>query len=373
MTNCIEKPFEFYRGNDGCEFPKTTVNNWYKARAYILDRLKGIAFKPDEDTHLHVIVNGDSPLMLSVVRQLALSAHYINYDEEKMLNRTVVTIVSSKGEEVIAELKKEEYLNNLLDLCKYTVNNTPEHEDSYIDIEFEVATELPKIDEKNQNEILIQEKEVDSYCNSKSEDEIYSIDTRKAQYADRMYYLGTLIENLPAENIHDASRYSLALDVFQFNKLQDPLGNLINSSEWENNQASVRNGLSNLFCADCFESREASIELCRKDKKQKTAELWTNYNEALSKSEHARWVVEKLIMGFRPLTKEERLEDESIAYDKKRRKEYRDNLKKRAKDPAHIDLCSYRTLRRVNPDDMKYDSFLMLAIPKILEKTKRNK
>ena len=39
----------------------------------------------------------------------------------------------------------------------------------------------------------------------------------------------------------------------------------------------------------------------------------------------------------------------------------------------HIDLCSYRELRRVNPDDMKYDCFLMLAIPKILEKVKEGK
>ena len=96
--------------------------------------------------------------------------------------------------------------------------------------------------------------------------------------------------------------------------------------------------------------------------------LWAKYNEALSKSEHARWVVEKLIMGFRPLNEEERLEDETLSTNKKRRKEYRDSLKKNPAKLAHIDLCSYSDLRRVNPDDLKYDSFLMLAIPKILEK-----
>ena len=97
--------------------------------------------------------------------------------------------------------------------------------------------------------------------------------------------------------------------------------------------------------------------------------LWAKYNEALSKSEHARWVVEKLIMGFRPLNEEERLEDETLSTNKKRRKEYRDGLKKNAAKLAHIDLCSYSDLRRVDPDNMKYDSFLMLAIPKILENT----
>ena len=96
--------------------------------------------------------------------------------------------------------------------------------------------------------------------------------------------------------------------------------------------------------------------------------LWAKYNEALSKSEHARWAVEKLIMGFRPLNEEERLDDEKLAAHKKKRKEYRNNLKKNSSKLAHIDLCSYSDLRRVNPDDMKYDSFLMLAIPNILAK-----
>ena len=73
-------------------------------------------------------------------------------------------------------------------------------------------------------------------------------------------------------------------------------------------------------------------------------------------------------MGFRPLNNEERLNDESLAPYKTRRKGFRDSLKSDENKLAHIDLCSNADLRRVNPDDMKYDSFLMLAIPKILEK-----
>jgi hypothetical protein len=52
-------------------------------------------------------------------------------------------------------------------------------------------------------------------------------------------------------------------------------------------------------------------------------------------------------------------------------KEYRKKLKSRDKDPAHIDLCPYRELRRTNPNDLKYDSFLMLAIPVILHKVRK--
>ena len=380
MNKQLEKPFEYLRRKkeagekEGAKFDNEIIKNWYKARAYVLERLKDIAFKPDDKKHLHVVLNGDSDIMLSVVRQVALLAHYINYDEENenegKRNRSVITIVTTKrDDDILKALKDEACLCNLLNYCKYQLlDAAPVNKDSYIDVEFSIVRDCPTIDPKNPNEILIEENEVISYCDSKFEDEIYNIDTSKAQYADRMYNLGTLIENLPAENIHDASRYSLALDVFQFDRLREPLGHMVNDSKWKEDQIKVKNGLSNMFCADCFETRAKSVELCRGNEKLKDAELWAKYNESLSKSEHARWVVEKLIMGFRPLNEKERLADESLSSNKNKRKEFRNSLKKKAEDPAHIDLCSYRDLRRVNPEDMKYDSFLMLAIPKILER-----
>lgn len=369
MKDFLERPFEYLKGKDGRYFSSEIVKNWYKARAFVLDRLKDVAFKCEDGHHLHVVVKGDSGLMLSVARQVALSAHYLNYDEEKKANRTVITIVSNTPQ-IEETLKKAEYLCNLLCLCKWTHDNITHNADSFIDVEINIVSDC---DEKeSENVKVIEESEVISFCSSKPEDEICSIDTRKAVYASRMYNLGTLIENLPAENIHDANRYALALDVFQFERLQEPLDSLINDSKWKDDQIRVKNGLSNVFCADCFESRASSIKLYRDNKRQNDMMLWAKYNEALSKSEHARWVVEKLIMGFRPLNEEERLEDETLSTNKKRRKEYRDSLKKNTAKLAHIDLCSHSDLRRVNPDDLKYDSFLMLAIPKILEKIRKD-
>lgn len=367
MNKNIERPFEYLKGKDNKNFSSEIVKNWYYARAFVLDRLKDVAFKANDGHHLHVVLKGDSGLMLSVARQVALSAHYLNFDEEKKKNRTVITIVSNDSQ-IEKKLKKEEYLCNLLSLCKWTHDNATYNADSYIDIEINIVSNCN--DKESENVKIIEESDIISFCNSKLEEEICSIDTRKAVYAGRMYNLGMLIENLPAENIHDTNRYALALDVFQFERLQEPLDTLINDSKWKRDQIRVKNGLSNVFCADCFESRASSIELYREDNKQKDKELWSKYNEALSKSEHARWLVEKLIMGFRPLDDQERLEDETLSPNKKRRKEYRDSLKKEMGKLAHIDLCSYSDLRRVNPDDMKYDSFLMLAIPNILVKVK---
>lgn len=369
MKKYIEQPFEYLRKNNGSNFSSETVENWYMARAFVLDKLKDIAFKSDEYNHLHVVVDGDSDLMLAVVRQVALSAHYINYDEEERGNRTVITLVSNNPERTKNSLATEEYLGNLLDHCKYSIEGSTFHEDSYIDIELEIVKVKPEISEDNPNEILIEEVDVVSFCHSKDEKDILRIDTRKAQYADRMYQLGTPFDNLPSENIHDAHRYTLALDIFQYQKLQESIGTIVGKG-WndENNRLKVKNGLSNIICADCFESRAKSVEKCRENVKQKDAELWEKLNEALSKSEHARWVVEKLIMGFRPLSLEERMKDENLAPFKSKRNKHRKELKNKKEGPAHIDLCSYNDLRRINPDDMKYDSFLMLAIPMILKR-----
>ena len=349
-----ERLFEYLKHKDSTPFSKDVIENWYKARAYVLEKLKDVLIGPACKEHLHVVVAGDSPLMLSVVRQVALSAHFPNYDETTGENRTVITIVS-KSDGIVQELFKEEYLCNLPIHCKRTVGVVVTNPDSYIDIELEVVKDWKQC--KDEKAIVMSEEDLENLLSNKPKDAIYGIDTRKAVLAKRMYAIGTLIDNIPAEDIHSANRYALALDVFQHKELKGPLTELVNEADWKKDLTIVKNGLSNVFCADCFESRAKGME---------TEKSWEKHNEALSKSEHARWVAEKLIMGFRPLSPEEHVKDEEKFGDAQ--KQYRKRLKNNSEDPAHIDLCSYADLRRINPEDLKYDSFLMLAIPKILKK-----
>ena len=358
MKACLEKPFEIMRRKDGSEYSNDIIQNWYKARAYVLDKLKGVEIGPSSREHLHVVVEGDSPLMLSLVRQVALSAHYANYDEENpdetKRNRTVITLVSQK-DDILDLLKKEECLGNLLDYCKYSFKGITYNKDSYIDVEFRFVNSWEGEESEFVKKMTVAN--VVAFLKGKKEEEIQCIDIRKAVLAGRMYDLGTLIDNLPAEDIHCAKRYVMALDVFQRDMLRKPI-----------EEKEKGNALSNIFCADCFESRAKGIKQYWENNSKKEEEAWAENNEALSVSEHARWVVEKLIMGFWPLSNDERLEDEQRFGQAK--KQYRKDLKDRKKDPAHIDLCSYADLRRIDPGSMKYDSFLMLAIPKILEKLK---
>lgn len=376
MSKQLEKPFEFLKKKDGSSFPPKTYKNWYSARAYVLDKLRDMAFVPDSNECLHVVVTDvddevSRPLMLSVVRQVALSAHFINYKEESNTNRTVITIITHNVGIIKEELEKEEYLFYLPIYGKglfKNSNNSPVkgRPKVEVDIEIRFSETLPEGDS-----VIMKKDEVDSFCNSKFEDELYTIDTRKAVYASRMYDLGAEINNLPYDDIHSTERYSVALDVFQFMKLEDDLKPLVKNNWAESrNQVKVLEALSNIFCSDCFESRAKAVKIFSEQEGISESEAWKKLNQELSKSEHARWVVEKLIMGYRPMSKDQQLEYESRFGDSRR--QYAKGLKRpdNLKDLSHIDLCSFTNLRRIDPDNMKYDSFLVLGIPEILNRIK---
>lgn len=377
MSNSREKPFEFLRRNNGERFADEVVRNWYIARTYVRGVLNELEkknpFAPGSDKHLHVVLMGDSPRMLHVARQVALSAHYVNFndDEVSSCNRTIITFVT-KSKDIKERLSAEEYLCNLPKHCRlFVYGEMPRNESSFIDIEIRIAPECPKGDD---NEVMytFDQSAVDAFFDKiqDGDEEVLSIDTRKAFYANSIYQIGETIDNLPAENIHDTKRYVMALNVFQYEKLSRAPQPLFANIGDDVTQYWLKETLSNVFCSDIFWSRANAInKLKRKDSDDGT-QLWQRFNEALSKSEHARWVVEKLIMGYRPFNNEERYRDEALHVqfrNKDKIKRYRDSLKKNDHILAHIDLCSYRDLRRINPVSLKYDSFLMLAIPRILK------
>ena len=381
-----ERPFEYLRrkgiptGEVGALYDDSIISNWYKARAFVLDKLKLVSFIPEEDAHLHVIVLDDDALMLSVIRHVALYSHFANYDEtnanESCRNRTIISLVSEK-QDILTELEREEFLCNLPKYCKCSLNGETFNRDSFIDVELEIigswnADAEPYKEIKSgrhvEKRLIFRKSDVDSYCSDRSEEELYLIDTRKAQYTNRMYILGSEIDNLPYEDIHSVRRYSMALSVFQYSQLKKPVGQIVLNDEWTSadNQADVLAAMSNIFCSDCYLIRYNSMSHCWSNGKM--TEQQERHFDLLSRSEHSRWVAEKLILGYRPFSLQERLKDESLVVDKARRMQYRKELKDNWKSPAHIDICSFAELRRIDPDALKYDSFLVLGIPAILKK-----
>lgn len=103
--------------------------------------------------------------------------------------------------------------------------------------------------------------------------------------------------------------------------------------------------------------------------------------------EHNRWNIEKLLTGYRALTKEESQEMKKLwdawhspqlsKENKKETKKTWKNKRRQLKEwpyRAHLDICSYETLvSREEETVLKHDIKLNTAIPYILEKSKTNK
>lgn len=387
MENFLEDPFKFLKAKDNSRDARNIVRSWYIARDFVINKmhLSHHVFEPDEEKYLHVVIPNDSPRMLFVARQVVLMTHFLNYDEdcpnELDRHRTIVSIVSD-DKEIKMKLEQEDFLCNLPKYCKFVdINGFTTNEYSYIDIEIHIVGDIPQTEVMGTDTLMVNAKEVDAhfemYLEAPDEHPIFHIDTRNAFYSTKVYNIGATYSNIPAEDIHCTSRYSLALSIFRDNILNQPFLQMFDDEKFarvrnnELGQYAVKTDISNILCADCFEIRKKSIEKTCKNGKA-TRKDWADNNEMLSRSEHARWVVEKLVLGYRPLSFDEKycLEGLHVEFNpRKKKKKYLDRLKKRDYDPAHVDICSYAELRRTNPEDLKYDSFLMLAIPFILDKT----
>ena len=361
----MEYPFELLKPS--CE---EAVQNWYKARRYVLDLINDALQKSQSlPCDWHFVIKGDNDLMLSVVRHLALYAHFISYEEYDRYgklsckNRTVISIVTKKNAKVIkAELQKPEYLYNLPKHCKMTIFGQAENDNSYIDIAINVVKDLSGVSTNPSILPVINEEIVLKHIES-TQQEISPIDTLKALCTNEVYNLGIDVSNLPYEDINSARRYSNALNTFEKKILSIDDNEHLIKEDWENDNYALTSGISNILCADCFEIREKELKILTQKKELDTSD-WEKYIKELARCEHNRWVVEKLILGYEPLGKEEIFRYEHLFGED--RTEYWKSLKKRAVPPKHIDLCSNRDLRRIDPDNMKFDTVLMLAIPHIL-------
>ena len=394
------RPLPPYEQRDFAEcqdsFDEKIIEGWYCAREYVLEQLSkdknmgadGIRYSSSD--YVHVIIHYTSPMALYVARQVALVAHFPNFKEgdgKKCSPKycTKITILYNRTihPDILRELKKEEYLCHLPEICKcsFIDGNTGEtvkliNQHSYIDIELELVAyendEFGKDILEKETDNGLRPVVIDDNVLGKISKGTQKIDVRNARRVNMVYNVGADIDNLPPDDPNTAERYGKALLYFCYQQPSEETKGKWDSlcPKKENDttlayQISLRNKLSNVFCSDCIPTRIKSVldkpeDLQTKDEKGLLAIVKDNL-QVLAQCEHARWNVEKLIIGFAPLTPEERWEDEQLFTTS--RKAYRKSLKNKG---HHIDLCSYQDLRRIDPGNMKYDCFLMLAISKIL-------
>lgn len=290
-----------------------SVGNWYFARHYVLDILQfgRFSISPSSSKHINIVIDGVSDLMLCIARQIALVAHYPNFDETSGSNRTVITMLfdSSSEPEIIQKVSREEYLCNLPTLCKYSVKTwdgknvsitLEKNKQSYIDIELEFI-DIKEDDSDNylssnnnkeecigrdDTYLLIKEETVRKKLKDVDIKAISTINITNARRTNMVYCVGGDIDNLAPDDPNTADRYSRALHYFCYQQKEKDI-----QKQWDeffkkdddgkptdkiDGQIAVRNLLSNVYCSDCFESRLLSVVTQNNLKKQFQGDWFKN-------------------------------------------------------------------------------------------------
>lgn len=378
--------FQLLKRKNGDAFEADVIANWYIARNYVLRHFNdwtGVGIGPESRNTFDIVVDGFSPLMYCVVRQIALMAHFANFDENDENTCSKITINYPESytldqlKREIDILSKEEYLCNLIEYSDYTLvsgtGDKVEHKGlPFTDIKFILRAKGN--DCHDDGKLTVREDDVLAYekaqCGNMCFDEK---DLKAGMLVNLAYSIGVEINNLPPTDNNTANRYNIALDCINSKRRKDMVRG------WNKpftstaiNQVDLKNALSCIYCADTFESRVRGLLRTTEPLSEKLLIANTNTIKTaiarnlkkLSLTEHARWVAEKLISGFRPMSEEESYIDETNVG---RRNPYRKHLKNRSVDPSHIDITSFADLKRINPEDQKYDCFIILAMPIVLK------
>ncbi len=359
--------------------------------------VKTIGIDSESDKTVHAIIVSDfldinndcNQLALSLARQIALICHYPNFNEDYGSNRTKITIIdvcpNNNIATLIDALKKE--TNNLLTYCPWvaktssgSIINQNLNPLTYIDIELNIIhlsginiepyinsittdSELVSIFHTKSGPINVKSI-TGKYVNCKEfaykpQTSTNKIDIYRAMRTNMIYQEG--INLIQVQGINEINEYNYPIYTFCKYTRKKTL------DVWK--KLSIEHKLSSLLCSDCFESRLRSVGKNFFDKKRKIEKQDKEEIRKLAYTEHARWNVEKLILGYTPYTKALNYKLFTSYGDEKRK------LIKKLKNVGgankyHVDLRSCNELIRVNKEDIKYDYFLTLCIPHILKREK---
>lgn len=359
--------------------------DFLKARKIVfsknIDGAEGIS--KDSDKHIHAYILGVDSLSLSIAKQLALLCHFPNFDDRKGANRTIITIVTT-GSAIDAMNQFRAMTANLLDYVLWRcVENGNEvkkcnRQHSFIDIEFEFikadVANILKLKKDDCNSVssifysddtplereVVRKFDVIYRYNSEEITIDKSIDISRAMLVNTVYSKCGNIDTIYKANAFNAESYSEYLEntcrYVRTTKIK----------EFWDGIATNELKLSNVFCADTFRMKLRSVGAQPDDNINTISSHIGENLEALSYLEHARWNVEKLILGFRPLN-----EQEWGQYTSKSKDEKKVYAKKLKAQKIHLNICSISELKRIDPGNFKYDCLLCLSIPHIISRAKR--
>lgn len=222
------------------------------------------------------------------------------------------------------------------------------------------ALYLPRTIYKRANQVLVYQQNsfdlLDNVANGEKDWKRY----------DNLYPFG-MIESCYTGDAFDNTHAKLAN--YLFNKRKDSEikkrllafdNTLINDIERIWDELGIVDKLSNIDMVDSIPTKIRSIKANYEGKIYELADCIQKHKhlvECLSYSEHLRWVTERLVMGYRPLLKEEY---ENVVSGKETKDSYKLNNR------AHLDICSNEQLTKVDPESPQNDINNIENIPLLL-------
>lgn len=393
----------FRKNNRDNNYDNLFNYNQLLARSIIIDSIgknlytadDGLCIEPNSEKRLHVVIYGNDDLLLHVARQIALLCHFPNFDDATGKNRSLITFVIPNMEDLDETVKRfQDITGKLLTLGaywdsrvvtpdSYKIKESSKVQNSFLDFEFSFVAldnisffdylELNSINKKNVVTSLIYNGGLEG-------------DNLREYFGKRIFDIKSKSINLSFPQKVDVRRaklvnviydYSSGLSMEQANDIEKFYPNIKRyiGCRWNNIDSAwnelAKKGkskelmLSNIFCADCFDVR---LNCLSKDgiNDKDISNLLKQHIDKLAKSEHARWNVEKYILGYRHYNEEEKLQYANMSDEKRKQ----DCSEKKA-NGIHVDLCSYTELESRHRVDKKYDYFLILAMDKIIKKANK--
>lgn len=350
----------------------------------------------DAENQVHLVVVGMTRMGTALATQAALMAHYPNFVTKGI--RTKITLIDEN-----ADKEKNFYIDRYdrlfalsnwsykemvrsesgKDELKTVFTHTPTKHDylggDFLDVEWEfiqgtvAQLELQdyiekSITEKTKMTIAIC-KDEPSRCLAAALNLEWRIYEKAMQVLVYNRYDDALIKQLKNEGKYGVSSpfknkikaFGMASKCFRKNILEDSdkLAKEFHRVYMKDENAEIKkltDYWSNVYVSNTLWSKLRCVEIEKEEIKAEDKEI-------LVKVEHNRWNIEKLIMSFRHLTKEE----QDIA------KEDKEEKKRLKSEMAHLDICSNARLSEIDDEAISYDEDIVENLIRIKKKLNRNK
>lgn len=398
IKTCIKfKPFNYYEMWAQNVLICKEFDHKNHCKYLPLEGFEGI--KATENKHVHLIIVGMSRMGVAMAIEAAHLAHYPNYNTQSKI-RTKITFIDSN-----ADIEKGFFMGRFKELFKlshwrygYADNDTLKWEaghaptdcehlgGDFIDIEWEficggvesrcvqqyidavakeqnstttVALCLPEpsrclaaalyLDSsiyQSVSQILVYNRYGDSLISQMT----HLTEMQMNPYHNKLRAFGMATECYNSKIITDAEQIAEMLNS-QYDKLYEYIdeGQGLNKSE-------VAKWWSNIYAANSMWTK------LRCTKWSAGCQLSDNQVDLLAHTEHARWNMEQLLLGYRPLSK---TEQQLVIADMTQKNPMKSNL-------AHFDICSFEILKQIDPGSIRYDRGLTQILPIIYQKINEN-